>query len=149
MNDIWNAIRSIPWQGGENISPGNLNPTQIQSFIQKSIQQSLGEVFQSNPIAASFSGNDSGIQWDLVELMDYVIIKGELPNSVRPSEIRFFCTKSELIIETGSKGSRTTVALPCLVKEKGIRAKCKDGIFEVRLPKERGGRETLIAVEWE
>lgn len=149
MNEIWKALGSMHWKGEEGFSSANLQPTQIQAFIQKSIQDSLGEAFKCNPTLSSVSGINSEIQWDLVELMDYIIVKGKIPESINPNEVRFSHTRSEFIIESGPKKVRTTIALPCLVKEKGIYAKCKQRTFEVRLPKDRGGREKLIDVEWE
>lgn len=150
MNEIWKALRSMHWNGEESFSPANLQPEQLQKYIQKSIQQSLGEAFKINPISSSaIGGIDQGIQWDLVELMDYIIVKGEIPESINPREIWFSHTKSEFIIETGLKRARTIIALPSLVKEKGVYAKCKQRTFEVRLPKDRGGREKSIDVQWE
>lgn len=150
MNEIWKALRSMQWIKEEGLSSANLQPAQLQEFIQKSIQQSLGEAFKLNPITSSaVDGINPGIQWDLVELMDYIIVKGEIPESINLREIRFSHTKSEFIIEAGPKSARTIIALPSLVKEKGIHAKCKQRTFEVRLPKERGGREKSIDVLWD
>jgi HSP20 family molecular chaperone IbpA len=108
------------------IMPGNMqgmmNPQEMFNGFQTSSpqQRSASEVLNSSAF----------------ETHDYVFVRIPLKNDEWIKKLRLYHTSNQLIIEHIPEHEDTnTITLPAIVKRKGAIANYKEGILEVKIPK--------------
>lgn len=80
--------------------------------------------------------SSSKIQSSVFETHDYVYARIPIKNEEWLQQLRLFHTSNQLIIEhIPELDDRHTITLPAIVKRKGSTAQFKEGVLEVKIPK--------------
>jgi HSP20 family molecular chaperone IbpA len=119
--------------------------------IEKYVQQMMGKVFQPNmsgelkpeewikemerntkdPIKSS-----NRLQAEIFETHDFIFIRLPLKDEAWKTQMKLYYTSNQVIIEHIPEVSdKHTLILPATVKRKGASATHRDGVLELRLPK--------------
>lgn len=116
--------------------PDMMDMKTIDSYIQRTIQQSLnGSYVPQKHNEDVIESKSNKLNYELVELHQYYIVKIEIPDTVSVHELSISLGNCKLII-TGLPGGETqAIQLPEQPYSKQYSAQYKDGIIEVRLMK--------------
>lgn len=136
--------------------PFSQEPPDIGANIEKYIRETLSTYWPGFPLSAPDappwaperrepSPPRRGKTYDVFELHGYVIVRLNVPATVKAEDIAVQCGLVSLIVEFPSHS--VSIPLPALVKRKRARALFKDGVLEVRLPKAVDSDYEPIAIE--
>jgi HSP20 family molecular chaperone IbpA len=101
---------------------GMMNPQDMFNGFQSSVSQ--------QPSSTGFLNSTA------FETHDFVFVRIPIKNEEWIKQIRIYHTTNQLIIEHVPKQEdKHTVTLPAIVKKKGATANYKDGMLEVKIPK--------------
>ncbi|MFO1444766.1 Hsp20/alpha crystallin family protein [Bacillus sp. Bva_UNVM-123] len=120
-----------------------IKPEEINHYIQNMMGQMLPEQMQKimnnqnfNGKAEQFSPPPSAFPASVFETHENVYVRLEIKDEEWLKNMRLFHTSNQMIIEHIPKfEDKHTITLPALVKRKGTTAHVKDGILEIRIPK--------------
>ncbi|WP_042355393.1 spore coat protein [Bacillus rubiinfantis] len=143
----------FPW----NIFPFNkdiketlekMQPNQIDKYVQDIIGNVFPENMKRMTNPQDFFGNlqssgpqqqsaaSSGLQAQAFETHDYVYVRITIKHADWIQKLRVYHTSNQLILEhIPEQDDKHTITLPAIVKKKGAAANYKDGILEVKIPK--------------
>lgn len=125
----------------------NMKPEEINNFVQdiigKMIPGNLQGMMNPRELFNNFQNpspqqrTSAGVlNSSAFETHDYVFVRIPLKNEEWIKKLRLYHTSNQLIIEHIPEHEDTnTITLPAIVKRKGAIANCKDGILEVKIPK--------------
>lgn len=106
---------------------GQLMPDQIQQVLET--QDFNKQTKQSAPKRSTFPAT-------VFETHDFVYVRVEIKDEEWLKNIRLYHTSNQLIIEHIPKlEDKHTITLPALVKKKGASTLIKEGILEIKIPK--------------
>ena len=106
---------------------GQMLPDQVQKMMQS---QNFNDIVKPNP------QNSSSIPSSVFETHDYVYVRLEIKDSEWLKMIRLYHTSNQMIVEhIPNFEDKHTITLPALVRKKGTTAQVKDGILEIKIPK--------------
>lgn len=101
---------------------GLMNPQDMFSGFQSSVSNQQSETGILN--STSF------------ETHDFVFVRIPIKNEEWVRQIRIYHTSNQLIVEhIPQQEDKHTITLPAIVKKKGATANFKDGMLEVKIPK--------------
>ncbi|MCA1062934.1 Hsp20/alpha crystallin family protein [Rossellomorea sp. AcN35-11] len=147
-----------------------MNPKEMDSYIQGMMKKMFPGGWESmmnpndmmsgahpfmNP-AGNQGGNSkrgqptpssSSIPANVFESFEDIYIRFQVPDEEWMKKLKIFHTSNQAIIENiPESGERQIITLPCLVKKKGAVAQYKDGILELKIPKNIDMQYTEIDV---
>jgi HSP20 family molecular chaperone IbpA len=111
----------------EKMMPGSMRGMMNPQDIMNSFQQPFGgQTTQTSTILNSSA----------FETHDYVFVRIPLKDEEWLKQLKIYHTSNQLIIEhIPNHEDKHTVTLPAIVKKKGAVANFKDGMLEIRIPK--------------
>ena len=123
-----------------------MNPEDINKYIQNMMGQMIPEQMQGmmNPqdLAKGFQtgqkpqGQASSLPSSVFETHDSVYVRVPIKNEEWRKDMKLYHTSNQMIIEhIPEYDDKHIITLPALVKKKGTTAQIKDGILEVKIPK--------------
>lgn len=126
----------------------NMKPDQIDNYVQDIMKklmpanmqgmmnpQDLMRSFQT-PLGQQQQQAASPLNSNAYETHDFVFVRIPLKNEEWVKQIRIYHTSNQLIVEgIPDHEDKHTITLPAIVKKKGAVATYKDGILEIRIPK--------------
>lgn len=120
-----------------------IKPEEINHYIQNMMGQMLPEQMQKimnnqnfNGKAEQFSPPPSAFPASVFETHENVYVRLEIKDEEWLKNMRLFHTSNQMIIEhIPNFEDKHTITLPALVKRKGTTANVKDGILEIKIPK--------------
>ncbi|MGM0835100.1 MAG: hypothetical protein ACQEV7_03010 [Bacillota bacterium] len=87
-------------------------------------------------------------QTDVFETHEEVIVRFPLTSEEKLRELVIYHDASTCFLENvPNSGNKQQIKLPCMVKSSGSTAKYKNGILEIRIPKETNNSKTKIPIE--
>lgn len=101
----------------------------IQDYIQNILSQTM-------PGPLKGQAHSSRYRSEVFETHDYMIAKIKLPEGVNPDKLKVLLGNHILRLEGDSREESHTLTLPSPGRFHGSRAICKNGVLEVRIPKE-------------
>ncbi len=106
------------------------------------IQNSMNEILSSNLTTQNFTTSSNS---NVFETHDYMIVKIPVPENVNISDINVFLDTNMLMV-TGASDKREYITLPINGNFAGSQGYYKDGIIEIRVPKneKKNFREIMI-----
>ncbi|WP_312472610.1 Hsp20/alpha crystallin family protein [Neobacillus sp.] len=125
----------------------NMKPEEINNYVQDIIGKIMPgnmqgmmnpqEMFNGFQTSAPQQRSASGVlNSSAYETHDYVFVRVPLKNDEWIKKLRLYHTSNQLIIEHIPEHEDTnTITLPAIVKRKGAIANYKEGILEVKIPK--------------
>ncbi|ETI67892.1 Hsp20/alpha crystallin family protein [Neobacillus vireti] len=140
----WNMF---PFGKDMKESMQKMKPEEINNFVQDIIGKIMPgnmqgmmnpqEMFNGFQNTASQQRPVSGVlESTAFETHDYVFVRIPLKNEEWIKMLRLYHTSNQLIIEhIPEHNDSNTITLPAIVKRKGAIANYKDGILEVKIPK--------------
>lgn len=125
----------------------NMKPDEIDKYVQDIMDklmpagmrgmmnpQELMGSFQSTLAPQQQSGGP--LNSTAFETHDFVFVRIPMKNEDWIKQISIYHTSNQLIVERIPEyEDKHTITLPAIVKKKGAVANCKDGVLEVRIPK--------------
>lgn len=106
---------------------GQMLPDQIQKMMQTN---SFTDIVKPNPQASPT------IPSSVFETHDNVYVRLQIKDEEWLKKIRLYHTSNQMIIEhIPNFEDKHTITLPALVRKKGTIAQLKDGILEIKIPK--------------
>lgn len=125
------------------------NPNDIEGYVQdmmsKMFPQHMEDVVNNqNPLNHFNEKNKKGhgkdkksaIQTSVFETHEYVFVMVTIENEEWLKAMKVYHTSNQLILEhIPELNNKQTITLPAIVKKKGSTAHYKDGMLEVRIPK--------------
>ncbi len=142
----------FPW----NIFPFNkdvkeslqkMKPGEIDKYVQDIIGKALPENMRGmmnpqemfnafQPSATQQPSTAGSLNSSTFETHDYVFVRIPIKDVEWLKKLRLYHTSNQLILEhIPDDDDKHTITLPAIVKKKGAAANYKDGILEVRIPK--------------
>jgi len=142
----------FPW----NIFPFNkdmkeslqkMNPQEIDKYVQDIINNVLPngmrgmmnpqEVFNGFQSSSSQQQTPAGpLSSSAFETHDYVFVRIPIKDEEWIKKLKIYHTSNQLIVEhIPNPDDKHTITLPAIVKKKGATAYYKDGVLEVKIPK--------------
>ncbi len=110
---------------------GNIMPGNMQSILNP---QEMFNGFQSS--ASQQRAATGALHSSAFETHDYVFVRIPIKNEDWIKQIRIYHTSNKLIVEhVPQEEDKHDITLPAIVKKKGATANFKDGILEVKIPK--------------
>ncbi|MFJ5715207.1 Hsp20/alpha crystallin family protein [Neobacillus sp. NPDC093127] len=140
----WNMF---PFGKDMKESMKKMKPEEINNFVQDIVGKIMPgnmqgmmnpqEMFNGFQNTASQQRSASGVlDSSAFETHDYVFVRIPLKNEEWIKKLRLYHTSNQLIIEhIPEHEDSNTITLPAIVKRKGAIANYKDGILEVKIPK--------------
>jgi HSP20 family molecular chaperone IbpA len=125
----------------------NMKPEEVDHFIQgvmgKFMPSHLEGMTGPHDFMNDFHGTSSQatpsvnvLNSAAFETHDIIFVRIPIKNDEWLKQIRIYYTSNQLIVENiPNLEDKHTITLPAIVKKKGASAKCKDGILEVKIPK--------------
>ncbi|TKC19568.1 Hsp20/alpha crystallin family protein [Robertmurraya kyonggiensis] len=134
-----------PW----NFSPFNketmqklkrMQPEEVQNYVNEVMGKMFPPEMQGMNFAKGFnsSSEDStnALSAKVFETLDYVYVMIPIDDEDWLQKMKLYYTSNQLIIEHIPKSEdKQTITLPAIVRKKGSRATYKDGILEIKIPK--------------
>ncbi|MED1201545.1 Hsp20/alpha crystallin family protein [Heyndrickxia acidicola] len=128
-------------------------PDQWQGlFNQDGLMKNASSMFQQQPQGEQQMEDTRGVQQQTIqaavfETFDDIFVRVPLKEEEWAKQIRIFHTSNQAILENiPSQGERQIITLPCLVKKKGTTAQFRDGILEIKMPKNTDMQYTEVDV---
>ena len=139
----WNLF---PFHKDAKKAMQQINSEDINKYIQNMMGQMIPEQMQGmmNPqdFMQGFAkqqkqpSNSSKLSSSVFETHDFVFVRIPLKEEEWRKKLRLFHTSNQMIIEHIPEfEDKHIITLPALVKKKGTTAHIKDGILEVKIPK--------------
>jgi hypothetical protein len=121
------------WQEAIHHPPGNL--PWVESYIRDLLSDAL-PVSYSKP---SISSQVKSATFNIFETHHMILVKIKLLQNVTPQSVKFFLGgANELLIKGLPDEEEHKMNLPSNVRHSGSKVVYKNGVFEVRMPKEEG-----------
>lgn len=143
----WNLF---PFNKGMKENLQNLKPEEIDKYVQGMMEKMMpanmrGGMMNPMDLMNNFQTplNDTqpqapsnAINSTTFETHDFVYVRIPIKNESWMKNLRIYHTSNQLIVEhIPEYDDKHTITLPAIVKKKGAAANFKDGILEVRIPK--------------
>nr|WP_308435595.1 Hsp20/alpha crystallin family protein [Neobacillus kokaensis] len=124
-----------------------MKPGEIDKYVQDIIGKALPdnmrgmmnpqEMFNAfQPSASQNSAPTGSLNSSAFETHDYVYVRVPIKDEEWLKKLRLYHTSNQLILEhIPEHDDKHTITLPAIVKKKGAAANYKDGILEVKIPK--------------
>lgn len=126
-----------------------MKPEEINNYVQDLIGKMMPENmkgmmnpqemfngYQSSSTAKPQQQNSGGLNSSAYETHDHVYVRIPIKNEDWIKKLRIYHTSNQLIVEhIPQYEDKHTITLPAIVKKKGAAANYKDGILEVKIPK--------------
>lgn len=124
----------------------HMNPSDIQAYVSEMINRYIPPTwentdpnFTSRPFQQKSKHEETQektLHADVFETFKHVYIRVGIPNEEQLKKIKIFHTSNQAILRNVLEdGDKHIITLPCLVKRKGAAAVAKDGILEIKIPK--------------
>ncbi|WP_042457483.1 Hsp20/alpha crystallin family protein [Neobacillus dielmonensis] len=115
----------------------------VQDIISKVLPANMGGMMNPQEVFRGFtnqpsqgSTNPGKINSAAFETHDYVFVRISIKDEAWIKKLKIYHTSNQLIVEhVPEDGDKNTITLPAIVKKKGATANYKDGILEVKIPK--------------
>lgn len=121
-DQIENYVQDIMGKMMPGNMRGMMNPQDMFSGFQSSVTQQQSTVGELNSSA--------------FETHDFVFVRIPIRNDEWLRQLRIYHTSNQLIVEhIPQVEDKHTITLPAIVKKKGASANFKEGILEVKIPK--------------
>ncbi len=140
----WNLL---PFDQNSQKKVLEMKPDEIEKYV----QQMMGKVFQPNMSGAlkpeewlkEMERNtkdplksSNSLHAEIFETHDFIVIRLPLKDEAWTKQMKLFYTSNQVIIEhIPELSDKHTLILPATVKRKGASATQRDGVLELRLPK--------------
>lgn len=128
-----------------------MKPDEIENYV----QQMMGKMLQPNmkgmlnpedwlkgmqqhntPETEKPTASTAGLNAEMFETHDFVFVRVPLKDEALLKQMKLFYTSNQVIIEhIPDMSDKHTLVLPATVKRKGPAANYKDGVLELKLPK--------------
>lgn len=129
-----------------------MKPEEMQDYVKNIMEQTLPKYMQEMMKPEGFmkgfqpesgtwteASNDheqTKFQTSVFETHDYVYVMITVHDQNQLQNLKLFHTSNQLIIEDIPQlADKQTITLPAIVKRKGAKALYKDGILEIKIPK--------------
>ena len=125
-----------------------MKPDEIENYVQqmmgKMLQPDMKGMFKPDEWLKGMQQQSSpdpvkpttGLNAEMFETHDYVFVRVPLKDEALIKQMKLFYTSNQVIIEhIPDLSDKHTLVLPATVKRKGAAASHKDGVLELRLPK--------------
>ncbi|WP_066313383.1 Hsp20/alpha crystallin family protein [Bacillus sp. FJAT-29814] len=123
-----------------------MNPQEIDKYVQDIIGKVLPanmngmmnpqEMFRNMPMSGAGQTSTDGLNSSAYETHDYVFVRIPIKNEDWVKKLKLYHTSNQLIVsDIPNPEDQHTITLPAIVKKKGASANFKDGILEVKIPK--------------
>ncbi|MGG3470113.1 Hsp20/alpha crystallin family protein [Neobacillus pocheonensis] len=140
----WNMF---PFNKGMKDAMKNMNPEQIDTFVQdlmgKIMPQNMGGMMNPQELINGFQSSglrqppvDGVLNSTAFETHDFVFVRIPIKSEDWLKQLRIYHTSNKLIVEgIPELEDKHTITLPAIVRKKGAAANYKDGILEIKIPK--------------
>jgi HSP20 family molecular chaperone IbpA len=113
---------------------GQMMPSQMQGTMNPQDWMNMGDKSQTNQESTNTS--DQTLSYSVFETHHHVFIRIKIKDEEWLSKMRLYHTSNQLIVEhIPNEDDKLTITLPAIVKRKGTSANHKDGILEIKIPK--------------
>ncbi|WP_160721123.1 Hsp20/alpha crystallin family protein [Bacillus sp. USDA818B3_A] len=137
----WNML---PFSKDMKESLQKMKPDEINNYVQDLIGKmmpNMGDMMNRQDLFNGFQKSESKHQSNILnsstfETHDYVFVRIPIRNEEWLNQLRLYYTSNQLIIEhIPDREDSNTITLPAIVKRKGATANFKDGVLEIKIPK--------------
>lgn len=138
----WNMF---PFTKDMKDSLQKMKPEEINNYVQDligKIMPNMGGMMDGQDMFNQFQTTDpikkpaNALNSTAFETHDYVFVRIPIRNEDWLHQLRLYHTSNQLIIEhIPEREDSNTITLPAIVKKKGATANFKDGILEIKIPK--------------
>lgn len=112
---------------------GKMLPPNMQGMINPS---DILNNFHTGGNVSQASSNPGKFQSDVFETHDDVYVRIPIKDEDWLKKIRLYHTSNQMIIEhIPNSNDKHTITLPAVVKKKGAKARHRDGMLEIKIPK--------------
>ncbi|MGJ7909547.1 Hsp20/alpha crystallin family protein [Neobacillus sp. LXY-1] len=126
----------------QKMNPGEIDKY-VQDIIGKVMPNNMGGMMNPQDMFSNFtsstaqrSSQTETLNSSAFETHDYVFVRIPLKDEEWVKKLRLYHTSNQLIIErVPEDDDKHTITLPAIVKKKGAIANYKDGILEIKIPK--------------
>lgn len=113
---------------------GQMMPSHMQGMMNTQDWTKTKERPQSEQETSNTSNHT--LSYKVFETHNHVFVRIHIKNESWLSQMKLYHTSNQLIIEhIPSEDDKLTITLPAIVKKKGTTANHKDGILEIKIPK--------------
>ena len=124
-----------------------MKPEEMEKYVQNIMGQMFPQKVQgmtnpanfmqgTHPFHTQTAENSKEFQSSVYETHDYVYVRVPIKKEEWLKEMKLYHTSNQMIIEHIPEfDDKHTIVLPALVKRKGSRASFKDGMLEIKIPK--------------
>lgn len=139
----WNMF---PFNKDMRDSLQKMNPEEIDKYVQDIIGKVLPanmngmmnpqEMFKNMQMPGARQSSTDGLSSSAYETHDYVFVRIPIKDEDWVKKLSLYHTSNQLIVANIPKpDDQHTITLPAIVKKKGATANYKDGVLEVKIPK--------------
>ncbi|MDN3019367.1 Hsp20/alpha crystallin family protein [Paenibacillus sp. BSR1-1] len=140
----WNMF---PFNKNMKDSMKNMKPEEIENFVQdlmrKIMPQNMMGMMNPQDLMNGFQSSVSQqpqmtgvLNSAAFETHDFVFVRIPLKSDEWLKQIRIYHTSNKLIVEhIPEQEDKHTITLPAIVRKKGAAANYKDGVLEIKIPK--------------
>ena len=140
----WNIF---PFNKDMKDSMKNMKPEEIENFVQdlmrKIMPQNMMGMMNPQDLMNGFQSSVSQqpqmtgvLNSSAFETHDFVFVRIPLKSDEWLKQIRIYHTSNKLIVEhIPEQEDKHTITLPAIVRKKGAAANYKDGVLEIKIPK--------------
>jgi HSP20 family molecular chaperone IbpA len=138
----WNMF---PFTKDMKESLQKMKPDEINNYVQDLIGKmmpNMGDMMNRQDLFNNFQTPDlkqrsaNVLNSTAFETHDYVFVRIPIRNEDWLNQLRLYHTSNQLIVEhIPEKEDSNTITLPAIVKKKGGSANYKDGVLEIKIPK--------------
>jgi HSP20 family molecular chaperone IbpA len=114
----------------------------LENYIHDMVSESL-------PRPSKETNSRSKTKSTIFETHDYIIVKVNLADNIEPEHVKIYHYANQLKLEGLSNGSHTMVQLPAQGRYHGSKAIIRNGILEIRIPKETNETYRQIRVRFD
>lgn len=123
-----------------------MKPEEINNYVQDligNIMPNMSDMMKGQDLFKNFQPTDSiqrstksALNSSAFETHDYVFVRIPIRNEDWLQQLRLYHTSNQLIVEhIPETEDSNTITLPAIVKKKGAIANYKDGVLEIKIPK--------------
>ncbi|MEH7416687.1 Hsp20/alpha crystallin family protein [Neobacillus drentensis] len=122
-----------------------MKPDEINNYVQDLIGKmmpNMGDMMNRQDLFSGFQSPETKqksanvLNSSAFETHDYVFVRIPIRNEEWLNQLRLYHTSNQLIVEhIPEQEDSNTITLPAIVKRKGSTANYKDGILEIKIPK--------------
>ncbi|MBT2656262.1 Hsp20/alpha crystallin family protein [Bacillus sp. ISL-18] len=125
----------------QKMKPDEIN-NYVQDLIGKIMPNNMGDMMNHQDLFRNFQASDTkqrsanALNSTAFETHDYVFVRIPIRNEEWLNQLRLYHTSNQLIVEhIPDREDSNTITLPAIVKKKGGTANYKDGVLEIKIPK--------------